>query len=96
MSNKSKMRRRIDPRTIEPTLIAVPPVVEEAPVPTEEGPSSFRYELKITASGEVRDADGNLISSEPLSQTVTLTADQVRELKENGDLDGIELPEGLN
>lgn len=39
-----------------------------------------KYALKITAQGEVRDADGNLISSEPVEATLTLTADQVREL----------------
>lgn len=38
------------------------------------------YELKITASGEVRDAEGNLIEQVPIEQTVTLTADQLNEL----------------
>jgi hypothetical protein len=38
------------------------------------------YEVRVTAMGEVRDADGNLISSEPVEATLTLTADQVREL----------------
>lgn len=40
------------------------------------------YELRITASGEVRDADGNLISSEPVEATVIVTEDQARELME--------------
>ena len=40
------------------------------------------YEVTIKAQGEVRDAAGNLISSEPVEATLTLTADQVRELTE--------------
>lgn len=31
------------------------------------------YELAITATGEVRDADGNLISSEPIETKVRVT-----------------------
>ena len=38
------------------------------------------YELAITASGEVRDADGNLISSEPVEARMTVTAEQLAEL----------------
>lgn len=38
-----------------------------------------RYKLVITAVGEVRDKDGNLISSEPVEATFeNLTADEVR------------------
>jgi glycosyltransferase involved in cell wall biosynthesis len=36
--------------------------------------------LKVTATGEVRDADGNLISSEPIETTVNVTAEQARQL----------------
>ena len=54
----------------------------------------LNFEVKITAIGEVRDADGNLISAEPVETTVTmseqelrdhfqLTDDQVRALKED-------------
>ena len=39
------------------------------------------YELRLTATGEVRDADGNLVSSEPVEATFHLTAEQVRALK---------------
>lgn len=35
------------------------------------------YEMTISATGEVRDADGNLISAEPVEATVTLTADEL-------------------
>jgi hypothetical protein len=42
------------------------------------------FQLTIRASGEVRDADGNLISSEPIEAHTILTLDQVRAL-ENGD-----------
>jgi len=38
------------------------------------------YQLVIKATGEVRDADGNLISAEPVETTVTVTEDQAREL----------------
>ena len=38
------------------------------------------YELVIRATGEVRDADGNLISSEPVESTIQVTAEQVQEI----------------
>ena len=38
------------------------------------------YQLVIKASGEVRDADGNLISSEPVEAIATVTEDQAREI----------------
>lgn len=38
------------------------------------------YELAITANGEVRDAAGNLISSEPLKSTITVTEAQLKDL----------------
>ena len=38
------------------------------------------YSVKVSAIGEVRDADGNLITSEPVEATLTLTADEVRQL----------------
>lgn len=44
--------------------------------------SDLRYEVKIAAVGEVRDADGNLISSEPVEATLNLTADELRTLTE--------------
>lgn len=41
---------------------------------------SQMYEVVVTAVGEVRDADGNLISSEPVEARMELTAEQVAEL----------------
>lgn len=38
------------------------------------------YELAITATGEVRDAAGELVSSEPLKTKITVTESQLREL----------------
>ena len=35
------------------------------------------YEMRITATGEVRDDDGNLISSEPIETVQILTEEQV-------------------
>lgn len=42
-------------------------------------PEDQRFDVKIVATGEVRDKDGNLISSEPVEATFeNLTADEVR------------------
>jgi hypothetical protein len=38
------------------------------------------YELAVTATGEVRDADGNLVSAEPIESTIQVTAEQLREM----------------
>lgn len=38
------------------------------------------YALKVTATAEVRDKDGNLISAAPIESVQTVTADQAREL----------------
>jgi len=38
------------------------------------------YEVVIRATGEVRDADGNLISSEPVEATLTVTESEARHL----------------
>ena len=46
------------------------------------------YELRIEASGEVRDADGNLISVDPVTGTAVVTEDQARAIVaalENGE-----------
>lgn len=40
------------------------------------------YQLKIVATGEVRDAEGNLIESFPVEETVELTEEQVEALAE--------------
>ena len=42
--------------------------------------SHLMYEVVITATAEVRDAEGNLISSEPIEATTLMTAEQVAEL----------------
>lgn len=39
------------------------------------------FELKIEASGEVRDKDGNLIETVPVTQTIQVTEEQYNELK---------------
>lgn len=39
-----------------------------------------QYEIAITATAEVRDADGNLISAEPVASTITVTDAQLREM----------------
>lgn len=38
------------------------------------------FAMTVTATAEVRDADGNLISTSPVELTGTLTAAQVAEL----------------
>ena len=40
------------------------------------------YEVVITGTGEVRDADGNLISSEPVSSTIVVDEATARALLE--------------
>lgn len=35
------------------------------------------YEMTVSASGEVRDADGNLISSEPIQAKTIVTHEQM-------------------
>lgn len=40
------------------------------------------YELRIEASGEVRDADGNLVAQEPVEAVAVLTEEQAREYLE--------------
>lgn len=43
--------------------------------------SEQMYEVKVVAEGEVRDADGNLLSTTDVTfETLHLTADQVRDL----------------
>ena len=37
-----------------------------------------RYELLITASGVVKDKDGNVVSNEPIEARAILTEDQLR------------------
>jgi hypothetical protein len=38
------------------------------------------YAITFTATGEVRDAEGNLISSEPVEATLTVTEDELKAL----------------
>ena len=38
------------------------------------------FELTITAVGEVRDADGNLVSTEPVEATMRVNADELAAL----------------
>jgi hypothetical protein len=40
------------------------------------------FQLKIAAVGEVRDADGNLISAEPVEATINVTESELRALTE--------------
>jgi hypothetical protein len=38
------------------------------------------YEIAVTATGEVRDAEGNLISSTPVESKITVTQEELDEL----------------
>jgi hypothetical protein len=40
------------------------------------------YEVTIVATGEVRDADGNLVSAEPIEAKAVITEKQARALVE--------------
>jgi hypothetical protein len=44
--------------------------------------SSLNFAVKITAVGEVRDQDGNLLSTVPVEFDQIMSADQVRALTE--------------
>lgn len=41
------------------------------------------YEVKITAIGEVRDKDGNLIESVPIEVTKIMSEDEIASMKED-------------
>jgi hypothetical protein len=41
---------------------------------------SQMFEVVIKATGEVRDAEGNLISSTPIEARTTMTAEEIAEL----------------
>lgn len=41
-------------------------------------PTSQMYEIRFTATGEVRDADGNLLSSTPVEATAVVTEAEAR------------------
>lgn len=41
---------------------------------------SQMYAITVTATGEVRDAEGNLLSSEPIESTIEVTEEQAVEL----------------
>ena len=43
-------------------------------------PEPQKFEMRITATGTVRDADGNIVSEQPVEATVVLTEDEVRAL----------------
>lgn len=38
------------------------------------------YEVAVSAIGEVRDADGNLVSTQPVEATLTVTAGELHQL----------------
>lgn len=40
------------------------------------------YKIEITAVGEVRDKDGNLLSAEPITSEIVVSESQLRELQE--------------
>lgn len=44
--------------------------------------SNLTFEVKITAIGEVRDKDGNLLSAEPVEFNQIMTADELRAFTE--------------
>jgi hypothetical protein len=47
-------------------------------------PNVPRYELKITATGIVRDAEGNIVQQQPVEATQILTEDEIRAQIERG------------
>lgn len=47
--------------------------------------SELRFEIKVTATGEVRDADGNLVSQVPVESTQIVTESQLAALTNKGE-----------
>jgi hypothetical protein len=43
--------------------------------------SALTFQVKITAIGEVRDKDGNLLSAEPVEFNQTMTEQQLRDFQ---------------
>lgn len=43
-------------------------------------PEPLTFEVRVTATGEVRDPDGTLVSTVPVETTLTLTEQQLAEL----------------
>lgn len=41
-----------------------------------------KYELRVTATGTVRDSDGNIIGQEPIEAIAILTEDEIHKLFE--------------
>jgi hypothetical protein len=44
--------------------------------------SEMRYEVKVTAIGEVRDKHGNLLSAEPVELVQTMSESELRTFSE--------------
>jgi hypothetical protein len=44
--------------------------------------TEFAFVAKVTATGEVRDKDGNLISTQPIEAEIPLTEEQAHALLE--------------
>jgi hypothetical protein len=43
----------------------------------------FKYQVKVLATGEVRDAEGNLISEPTIEKTMYVTEAELAELRES-------------
>ena len=43
--------------------------------------TSQLFQVRIAATAEVRDADGNLVSTEPVEATMTVTEDEARRIQ---------------
>lgn len=53
------------------------PTATDTSTPPADGVQ--RYEIKIVATGEVHDAEGNLLNTVPIEATAMMTEDEVRE-----------------
>jgi hypothetical protein len=43
--------------------------------------TGMMYEIKVTASGEVRDAEGNLVETIPIESTQIVSESELREMQ---------------
>lgn len=46
--------------------------------------TGLMYKVEVSAVGEVRDSDGNLLSAEPVTAEFEISEEQLRELQKSG------------
>jgi hypothetical protein len=73
---------KIDVETLGGEMLEIDEFDENDQV-DEEVQVPIRFEVKVTATGEVRDKDGNLLNVIPIENTVIMTAQELDEFVAN-------------